>query len=73
LLSFAWARNAEYGTSTELLVPVPNSTNAFHTSSRKKIAHETRPGSPARGGGAAGPLGFGGGGPCGDGSVTREL
>src|SRR5882672_4743877 len=34
LLSFAWARNAEYGTSTELLVPVPNSTKAFHTSSR---------------------------------------
>ena len=53
----AWARNAEYGTSTELLGADPKNARTFQTSRAAKIPHQIRPGRPGRGGVAGDPPG----------------
>src|SRR5438552_4046986 len=73
LSAFAWARNAEYGTSTELLGADPKNARRFQTSRAAKTAHQTRPGRPPLGGLVGDAPGRGAWGPGGDGRLTATL
>ena len=50
LSACAWAKNAEYGTSTELSVAGARNRNAFQASRTRKMTSQIRPGPPAGGG-----------------------